>query len=72
MERPSQPDGMSRFEAKRHALGRLPARRPTARGIMRRGGIEAKAGDHGEGVTASSVDRNPFAASATAVGAQFC
>ena len=61
---------MSHFEAKRHALGGLPARRPTAGGIVQRSSIQAKAGDHGESVTVSSIDRDPFPASATSVGAQ--
>ena len=71
-EEPLQPERMSSFEAKRHALGRLPARRPAARGIVRRSSIQAQAGDHGEGVTVSSIDRDPFPASAISEGAQFC
>ena len=65
-----QADRMSRFEAKGHARGGLPARRPTAGGVMRRSGIQAKAGDHGESVTVSSIHRDPFPPSATSVGAQ--
>ena len=61
---------MPRFKAKRHALGRLPARRPTAGGVVWRSCVQAKAGDHGEGVTASSIDRDPFPRSATTVTAQ--
>ena len=37
---------------------------------MRRGCIQAKAGDHRESVTASGIHCDPFPASATAVGAQ--
>lgn len=62
---------MSCFEAKRHAFGGLPARRPTAGGVVRRCSIQTKASDHGEGVTASSIHRDPFSLSTTAVGAQF-
>ena len=61
---------MPRFKAKRHALGRLPARRPTAGGVVWRSCVQAKAGDHGEGMTASSIDRDPFPRSATTVTAQ--
>lgn len=65
-----QTDRVSHFEAKRHALGGLPARRPTARRIVQRSSIQAKAGDHGEGVTVSSIHCDPFAPSATTIGAQ--
>ncbi len=65
-----QPDGMPRFETKGHARGRLPARRPTAGGIVRRGGIESKTGDDRESVTVSSIDCDPFPGTATSVSAQ--
>jgi hypothetical protein len=65
-----QTERMSRFEAKRHALGGLPARRPTAGGIVQRSSIQAKAGNHGESVTVSSIYRDPFPPSAISVGAQ--
>jgi hypothetical protein len=61
---------MSCFETEGHARGGLPARRPTTGGVVWRGGIQAKTGDHGESVTASSVHRDPFTPSATTVGAQ--
>ena len=61
---------MPRFKAKRHALGRLPARRPTAGWVVWRSCVQAKTGDHSEGVTASSIDRDPFPRSATPVSAQ--
>ena len=65
-----QTERMPCFKAKRHTLGRLPARRPTAGRVVRRSCVQTKAGDHGEGVTVSSVHRDPFSASATTVSAQ--
>ena len=65
-----QAGGMSHFESKRHTLGGLPARRPTAGGIVQRSSIQAKAGNHGESVTVSSIHCDPFPPSATTVGAQ--
>ncbi len=61
---------MPRFKTKGHALGRLPAWRPTARGVVWRSGVQAKAGDHGEGVAVSSIHRDPFPGSAATVCAQ--
>jgi hypothetical protein len=61
---------MSGFEAERHTLTGLPARRPTAGGIVQRSIIQAKARNHGERMTGSSIHRDPFPPSATTVGAQ--
>src|SRR5205823_6651442 len=65
-----QADRMSRFKTKGHARGGLPARRPTTGGIVRRSGVQAKAGDDGESVTAPNIHRDPFPASTTTVGSQ--
>ena len=61
---------MSRFKTKGHARGGLPARRPTTGRIVWRSGVQAKAGDDGESVTAPNIHRDPFPASATTVGSQ--
>src|SRR5438105_8188623 len=61
---------MSRFKTEGHTRGGLPARRPTTRGIVRRSGIQPKAGDDGESVTAPNVYRDPFALAATTVSSQ--
>src|SRR5437764_11366927 len=66
-----QADRMARLETGERARGCLPARSPTARWIVRRGGIESKTGDHGKSMTVSRIDRDPFPGSPASVSAEF-
>src|SRR5205814_8129368 len=66
-----QANRMARLETGERARGRLPARSPTARWIVRRGGIESKPGDHGKSMTVSRIDRDPFPGSPASVSAEF-
>src|SRR5437773_12420164 len=66
-----QSDRVSSFKTAWRALGGLPPRRPAARGIMRRSRVESKSGDNSESVTVPRVNRDPFAWTAAAKGAEF-
>jgi len=61
---------MPRFEAERHPIRCLPARRP-ATGVLVPGcGIEPQTGDDREGVAIARVNRDPFSAAALTENAQ--
>src|SRR4051794_1802535 len=58
---------MRSYEPARIAVIHVPARTDVAAAAPELGGIEPKAGNHGKGVAASGVNREPASASAFAV-----
>src|SRR5688572_26848113 len=59
------------LEAARRPIGRLLARRPAARRIIRRSRIEAQAGDHRKRVAVASINGDPFSRATAPVNPEF-
>ena len=62
---------MASLKTARGPIGRLPARRPATRRIVRRRRIQAEPSNHGKGVTVPRVDGDPFPRAAVPVDPKF-